>query len=31
MLKLDLILHVMNWIGHCLKEKIKKSNWINER
>ena len=30
MLKVDLILQIMNYIGHCLKKKIK-TNWINER
>ena len=30
MLKLDLILQFMNYIDHCLNEKNKKSNQINE-
>ena len=30
MLKLDLVLQIMNYIGHCLKEK-QESNWINEK
>ena len=30
MLKLDLK-QIMNCIDHCLKEKIKKNNWINKR
>ena len=29
MLKLDLILQIMNLKDHFLKEKVKKSNWIN--
>ena len=31
MLKKDLKLQILNWTDHCLKEKIRKSNWINER
>ena len=31
MLKQGLTLQIMNQADHCLKEKTKKSNWINER
>ena len=30
MLKLDLIIQIMNYIDHCIKEKTK-NDWINER
>ena len=29
--KKDLKLQILKWTDHCLKEKIRKSNWINER
>ena len=30
MLKLDLILQIMNWTEHCLKQKIKKATGLNK-
>ena len=31
LLKQDLILQIMNWTDHYLRDTVKKSYWINER